>query len=190
MKDLKKKKKQKKTTRKAVKQVAPKDAESAIAAGTGCHVAGQGILMFDGSAKKVEDVEVGDLLMDLDSVPRKVVAFLPNVPSEPQWTVGNGRASEEKEKLEKLLAAVKFLYRLLEDVEQCAVVWKYNYDSYRGETQRTANKRKRLGVSVKSDEFGNKCFDFSKMKLVDERGRPQKEKERLTEKRVPNSSLG
>ncbi len=40
---------------------------------TGCHVAGQGILMFDGSIKKVEDVIVGDQLMGPDSEPRNVV---------------------------------------------------------------------------------------------------------------------
>lgn len=42
---------------------------------TGCHRAGQGILMFDGSIKKVEDVEQGDLLMGPDSKPRTVLAL-------------------------------------------------------------------------------------------------------------------
>ena len=39
---------------------------------TGCHRKGQGILMFDGSIKKVEDVEIGDRLMGPDSTPRTV----------------------------------------------------------------------------------------------------------------------
>ena len=40
---------------------------------TGCHRLGQGILMFDGSVKKVEDVVVGDQLMGPDSTPRNVL---------------------------------------------------------------------------------------------------------------------
>ena len=39
----------------------------------GCHAKGQGILMHDGTIKKVEDVKVGDLLMGPDSQPRKVL---------------------------------------------------------------------------------------------------------------------
>jgi len=42
---------------------------------TGCHRAGQGILMFDGSVKPVEDVVVGDVLMGPDSTPRRVLAL-------------------------------------------------------------------------------------------------------------------
>lgn len=40
---------------------------------TGCHRKGQGILMFDGSIKKVEDIIVGDKLMGMDSSPRTVL---------------------------------------------------------------------------------------------------------------------
>lgn len=40
---------------------------------TGCHERGQLIIMYDGSLKKVEDVAVGDLLMGVDSTPRKVL---------------------------------------------------------------------------------------------------------------------
>lgn len=40
---------------------------------TGCHAKGQGILMYDGSIKKVEDVKVGDLVMGDDSTPRTVL---------------------------------------------------------------------------------------------------------------------
>lgn len=40
---------------------------------TGCHAAGQGILMYDGSIKKVEDVVLGDKLMGPDSKPRNVL---------------------------------------------------------------------------------------------------------------------
>lgn len=39
---------------------------------TGCHAKGQGILMHDGSIKKVEDIVIGDRLMGPDSKPRKV----------------------------------------------------------------------------------------------------------------------
>lgn len=42
---------------------------------TGCHEAGQGVLMFDGSVKAVEDVRVGDQLMGPDSAPRNVLAL-------------------------------------------------------------------------------------------------------------------
>ena len=40
---------------------------------TGCHRKGQGILMYDGTIKKVEDIEVGDQLMGPDSKPRNVL---------------------------------------------------------------------------------------------------------------------
>ena len=40
---------------------------------TGCHPSGQGILMFDGSVKPVEDVRIGDALMGPDSRPRRVL---------------------------------------------------------------------------------------------------------------------
>lgn len=42
---------------------------------TGCHARGQEVLMFDGSTKRVEDVEVGDLLMGMDSTPRRVLSL-------------------------------------------------------------------------------------------------------------------
>ncbi len=44
-------------------------------AATGCHAAGQGILMFDGTIKRVEDVQVGDQLMGPDSEPRTVLGL-------------------------------------------------------------------------------------------------------------------
>jgi len=39
----------------------------------GCHAKGQGILMYNGSIKKVEDIIVGDKLMGPDSKPREVL---------------------------------------------------------------------------------------------------------------------
>lgn len=42
---------------------------------TGCHAAGQGILMFDGSIKAVEDVVEGDKLMGPDNEPRIVLSL-------------------------------------------------------------------------------------------------------------------
>lgn len=46
-----------------------------LEAPTGCHAPGQGILMYDGSVKKVEDVAVGDQLMGPDSLPRNVLSL-------------------------------------------------------------------------------------------------------------------
>ena len=46
-----------------------------IEAPTGCHAKGQGILMFDGTIKAVEDVVVGDRLMGPDSKARNVLAL-------------------------------------------------------------------------------------------------------------------
>lgn len=40
---------------------------------TGCHAAGQRVLMFDGSLRAAEDVQVGDALMGPDSGPRFVL---------------------------------------------------------------------------------------------------------------------
>lgn len=39
-----------------------------------CEAVGTPVLMFDGRIKKVEDIKVGDLLMGVDSTPRKVTA--------------------------------------------------------------------------------------------------------------------
>lgn len=44
-----------------------------VRAATGCHRKGQGIIMFDGSIKNVEDIRVGDKLMGPDSTPRTVL---------------------------------------------------------------------------------------------------------------------
>ena len=43
-----------------------------LQAGTGCHAAGTGILLYDGRFKSVEDIDVGDCLMGPDSKPRMV----------------------------------------------------------------------------------------------------------------------
>ena len=40
---------------------------------TGCHSKGTKILMYNGKFKNVEDVQVGDLVMGIDSTPRKVL---------------------------------------------------------------------------------------------------------------------
>ena len=42
------------------------------ASDTGCHAKGTPILMFDGSVKNVEDVQIGDEIMGWDSTPRTV----------------------------------------------------------------------------------------------------------------------
>ena len=42
---------------------------------TGCHPAGQRVMLFDGSTKNVEEVAVGDKLMGPDSQPRLVCAL-------------------------------------------------------------------------------------------------------------------
>lgn len=47
-----------------------------IEAPVGCHAAGQGILMFDGSIKRVENIVVGDTLMGPDSLPRIVQSLI------------------------------------------------------------------------------------------------------------------
>ena len=52
-----------------------KGRHGAVALPTGCHAKGQGVLMYDGSIKKVEDIVVGDLLMGPDSKPRTVLGL-------------------------------------------------------------------------------------------------------------------
>ena len=42
----------------------------------GCHAKGTQVIMFDGSFKNVEDLQVGDLLMGPDSNPRKVLELV------------------------------------------------------------------------------------------------------------------
>lgn len=44
-----------------------------ICGGTGCHIAGEEILMADGTIKKVEDIVVGDFIMGPDKKPREVL---------------------------------------------------------------------------------------------------------------------
>lgn len=47
----------------------------AVVLPTGCHRAGQHVLMHDGTTRAVEDVQVGDLLMGPDGTPRTVLAL-------------------------------------------------------------------------------------------------------------------
>lgn len=47
-----------------------------IEAPCGCHAKGQGILMYNGQIKLVEDIVVGDRLMGPDSTPRTVLALM------------------------------------------------------------------------------------------------------------------
>lgn len=44
-----------------------------LVAPTGCHARGQLVMMFDGSLREIETVDVGDLLMGPDSLPRTVL---------------------------------------------------------------------------------------------------------------------
>lgn len=46
-----------------------------LAGGAGCHVADTPILMFDGSLKMSQHIEVGDVLMGPDSSPRNVISL-------------------------------------------------------------------------------------------------------------------
>jgi len=51
-----------------------KEGESGIISlPTGCHAKGTKILMYDGSIKNVEEIVINDLLMGVDSTPRKVL---------------------------------------------------------------------------------------------------------------------
>lgn len=50
-----------------------------VALPTGCHRSGQGILMYDGSIKAVEAIEIGDALMGPDSQPRYVLQLAQGV---------------------------------------------------------------------------------------------------------------
>lgn len=54
-------------------QTAVREGSGIVRMATGCHLAGQGILMFDGSIKKVENIKVGDKIMGPDSKPRNVL---------------------------------------------------------------------------------------------------------------------
>jgi len=43
---------------------------------SGCHRVGQLILMFDGTLKTIENIEVGEKLMGMDSTPRTVLSLV------------------------------------------------------------------------------------------------------------------
>lgn len=47
-----------------------------VMSGKGCHAAGTEILMWDGSIKRVEEIEVGDVLIGDDSTPRLVTSLV------------------------------------------------------------------------------------------------------------------
>jgi len=54
----------------------PGDEVLVTVGGCGCHVADTPLLMYDGSLKMVQDVEVGDELMGPDSTPRRVLRLI------------------------------------------------------------------------------------------------------------------
>ena len=56
---------------------------------TGCHTPEQGILMFDGTVKRADEVEVGDLLMGPDGTKRTVLNLYSGVLTPMQC--GGGR---------------------------------------------------------------------------------------------------
>lgn len=59
-----------------VEQVIREHSVAFIEAPVGCHGAGQEILMYSGTVKKVEDVVVGDQLIGDDGTPRKVLKLI------------------------------------------------------------------------------------------------------------------
>jgi hypothetical protein len=63
------------TMAKTVADVLQNGGRAIIEAPTGCHVAGQGILLADGRTKFVEDVAVGDVLMGPDGGGRVVLSL-------------------------------------------------------------------------------------------------------------------
>ena len=56
-----------------------------IRSGHGCHAAGTPILMYDGSVKPVEEIEIGDLLMGPDGLPRTVISLARGI--EPMYRI-------------------------------------------------------------------------------------------------------
>ncbi len=52
-----------------------KDNNPCIVLPTGCHTKNHPILMYDGTVKKVQDIQIGDQLMGSDSTPRNVLAL-------------------------------------------------------------------------------------------------------------------
>jgi len=52
---------------------------------TGCHARGTRVVMYDGSTKAVEDVQIGDLLLGPDSAPRRVLRLISG--SEPMYKI-------------------------------------------------------------------------------------------------------
>ena len=67
----------------------------------GCFIRGTKVLMYDGTTKNVEDVQVGEVVMGDDSTPRNVVELCHN--TEPMYkiipTKGEGYTVNESHKL-------------------------------------------------------------------------------------------
>ncbi len=63
-----------------------------LEAATGCHAKGTNVIMYDGSAKRVEDVLVGDVLMGPDNTPRIVQRLYSGVESMFKITPKRGKS--------------------------------------------------------------------------------------------------
>lgn len=72
-----------------------------VIGGTGCHALGEEVPMFDGSYKKVDDLQVGDLLLGPDNEPREIKALRDGVDELYEIEFPNG--SKEKVNSEHLL---------------------------------------------------------------------------------------
>lgn len=60
------------------------------AGGTNCHRKGQGILMYDGTIKKVEDIIVGEQIMGPDSTPRNILSLARGIDDMVEITPNKG----------------------------------------------------------------------------------------------------
>ncbi len=113
----------KQQTKQAVKKSFREQLQAKIGS-SNCHRKGQGILMFDGSIKNVEDVNVGDQIMGPDSMPRNVlslsrgigdmVEIIPN--KGMPWVVSNNHVLTLIKIAEQKKIKGKTLYKKVADV--------------------------------------------------------------------------
>jgi len=71
---------------------------SLLAGACGCHRKGEKVLMYDGSTKKVENVQVGDKLMGPNSTPRVVLQLKHGTESMYKVTFDKGKVPKNKPK--------------------------------------------------------------------------------------------
>lgn len=110
-----------------------------IVAPTGCHAAGQKILMFDGSIQAVETIQVGDQVMGPDGQPREVLQLCRGVgPMFDVWPFDGGKIFTAND--EHIMTVVARGSNELLDIRLCDIADTRQYELVRMKRGRIASR--------------------------------------------------